>query len=215
MSDSKSEGMSPETAAVQAVCWSCRTNVDARALFCHVCGLIQPPRSIDHFSRLGIRQQFDIDLKELERQYFGFQRRFHPDRFATKTASERAFSLQHATALNEAYEVLRSPLSRGRYLLELLNRPVLAEGDHTVSDPGLLAEAMAMRESLADADGRAELDALAADVAAKTEDCLGSLATAFATVNLNAAARDVLRLGYLERLDDELHLRQVPTVGSA
>src|SRR5690349_1995429 len=98
-------------------CWSCKGPVASRALFCHTCGAVQAPGSTDHFTRLGLAPSFDIDDDKLEKQYLGFQRVLHPDRFAGKPAKERAIAEAQAVALNEAYETLDDPLKRATYLL--------------------------------------------------------------------------------------------------
>ncbi len=180
-----------------ASCWSCRGPVDRRALFCHTCGSIQPSRPVDHFARLAVRRAYDLDTTDLERQYFGFQRRFHPDRFAAKSATEKAHSLQHATSLNEAYETLMSPLGRARYLLDLFGRAVIEE--ETTSDPALLAEALEMRQALAEAPDAAAVVAIAAGAEAKMADCRSALSTAFATDDLDTAMELTLRLTYLDK----------------
>lgn len=42
----------------------------------------------------------------------------HPDRFATGTASEKRVAMQWSARANEAYRVLKDPLSRARYMCE-------------------------------------------------------------------------------------------------
>lgn len=204
-----SDGARPDVTTSTA-CWSCDGAVDLRAPFCHACGVIQPARPIDHFARLGVRRAFDVDLAELERQYFGFQRRVHPDRFANKPAAERAHSLQHSTSLNDAYETLKSPLPRTRYLLELLGRPMLDNDAHTIDDPELLEEAMEMREALADGTPAA-LSSLSAEAEAKIDVCCKEISAAFATDDLDGARGLTLRLTYLSKLGDEAksRLRQI------
>ena len=196
-----SDGAQPDASTLTA-CWSCDGAVDSGAPFCHFCGLIQPSRPIDHYARLGIRRAFDVDLPELERQYFGFQRRFHPDRFANKPAAERAHSLQHATSLNKAYETLKSPLTRANYLLELLGRPLLDDNAQTINDPALLMEAMEMRETLADGDTTA-LRALGAETETKIDVCCRELSAAFVTTDLEGARNLALRLTYLSKIAGE------------
>ncbi|MBM3502702.1 MAG: Fe-S protein assembly co-chaperone HscB [Alphaproteobacteria bacterium] len=201
---------SPENAPAPGAstpCWSCRTPVDARAPFCHACGTIQPPRAVDHFVRLGVKRQFDVDLRELERQYFGFQRRFHPDRFATKSAEERAFSLQHSTATNEAFETIRSPRRRAEYLLTLLGQPALPADAHTVGDPALLAEVLQLREALDESAEPRAMQRIAQDALARAEDCTRSIAAAFAAGNLAEAGKQTLWLAYLDKLADEIRAR--------
>jgi len=171
--------------------------------------LIQPSRPLDHFARLALRRDYDLDAADLERQYFGFQRRFHPDRFAGKSSTEKAHSLQHATSLNEAYETLKSPLHRARYLLELLGRAVIEE-DQTTSDPALLLEAMEMRETLAEARDRAAVAGIVADAETKIADCRSGLSTAFATDDLDTATELTLRLTYLEKFLHECKAHDKP-----
>src|SRR5579859_641726 len=92
-------------------CWSCKGPVDLAALFCPTCRAVQPPRALDHFARLGLPMAFEIDVAELDRRYFAAQRQLHPDRFATRTARERAISQSQAVELNAAYETLKDPLA--------------------------------------------------------------------------------------------------------
>ena len=59
--------------------------------------------------------------------YFALQRDLHPDRFATRSARERAISMQQSTTVNEAYRTLKAPLARAEYLLALAGHTVNAE----------------------------------------------------------------------------------------
>ena len=189
-------------------CWSCKGPVDARALFCHVCGAVQPPRAIDHFMRLALPAAFEVSLADLDRRYFGFQRYLHPDRFVAKSAKEKAISQQQAAALNESYEILKNPLPRAAHLLALKGKPLPGDGQ-TISDPGLLMEAMEAREALAEANDARQLKAVADRARADFEAGLKRLATAFAENDLEAARTAVLRLRYLEKFREELRARAI------
>jgi molecular chaperone HscB len=100
-------------------CWLCQKPVSTRALFCHHCGTIQPVRDIDHFARLGLERRIDIDMELMEHQYAAFSRTLDPQRFMIRGMGERSHAAKQLEALNEAYEVLREPLRRGRYWLNL------------------------------------------------------------------------------------------------
>lgn len=190
-------------------CWSCKGPISPRALFCSTCGAVQPPGDTDHFTRLGLRRAFVLDAAELDRQYFGFQRRLHPDRFATRSAREKALSQSQATALNEAYETLKDPLRRAVYLLRLAGRTVDIDQSATVTDPDLLMEAMEMREALADADTPDEVAVLAAQAEGEMEQCQADLAGAFAAADLDAAGRLTTRFKYLSKLAEEARSRKI------
>lgn len=190
-------------------CWSCKGPISPRALFCSTCGAVQPPGNTDHFTRLGLRRAYSLDPAELDRQYFGFQRRLHPDRFATRSPKERALSQSQATALNEAYETLKDPLKRAAYLLRLAGRTVDVDQAATVTDPELLMEAMEMREALAEADTADEVAVLAAQAEGEMAQCDIDLARAFAAQDFDAAGKLTTRLKYLGKLAEEARSRKI------
>ncbi|TAN74064.1 MAG: Fe-S protein assembly co-chaperone HscB, partial [Magnetospirillum sp.] len=176
--------------AVAAVvpCWSCKGPVASRALFCSVCGAVQGPGAIDHYTRLGMTPTFDVDLDELQRQYFGFQKRLHPDRFAAKSSREKALSQSQATALNEAYETLKDPLKRAAYLLNLLGHPVDLTACGTINDRELLMEQMEKREALSEATTPEQVAKLAMENESEVIACQCHISAAFNAANLEEAA---------------------------
>jgi molecular chaperone HscB len=190
-------------------CWSCKGPVAAQALFCHTCGAAQPPAQLDHFRRLGLEPDFDVDLDIVEKRYLGFQRAIHPDRFATKPAKERAFAERQAVALNEAYETLKDPLRRAAYLLGLNGVDAAVSKDETVRDPELLMEAMEAREALMDATSIDKVEKLQAKAGADAIAILSDLSKAFASDDLKAANRLTTRLKYLRKYLEETRTRRI------
>lgn len=184
-------------------CWSCRGPVASLALFCHTCGAVQPPRQVDHFARLGLSRGFEIDLADLDRRYFGLQRNLHPDRFARRTAKERAIAESQAASLNQAYETLKEPLARAAYLLELAGRRSAAAHAATVDDAELLSEAMENREALMEAEDGAAVDRIAVKAKASAEACLAELSQAFKGNDFEKADRLATRLRYWQKLGEE------------
>lgn len=183
-------------------CWSCRGPAPDAELFCPTCGALQPPLALDHFRRLGLERSYEVDRDELDRSYFRYQRLLHPDRFATRTAKERALSLQHATGVNDAYRTLGDPLRRAEYLLSLHGRTVNS-GAETIDDPDLLGESMARREALAQAEDSAAVETILAAASADGDACQGALAAAFAAGDIERAAKAAVRLRYLHKLAAE------------
>jgi molecular chaperone HscB len=189
-------------------CWSCKGPVREGALFCSTCQAVQPPGQVDHFRRLGIAETFDVDVDALEQEYFSLQRQLHPDRFATRTARERALSQQQATALNEAYETLKDPLRRADYLIHLRGTDVLPEGCNLVNDQELLMEAMELREALAEADTPDEVRALAHRAGDDIKECVDEMTKAFEVDDFESACRLSTRLKYLTKLAEETRARR-------
>lgn len=195
------------------VCWSCAQPLDADALFCAGCQAVQPPGQLDHFARLGLPRSFALDAAALDRAYFALQRRLHPDRFARKPPRERAISQQQAAALNEAYETLKNPVRRARYLAELDGVDLPGDG-RTIDDPALLMEAMEAREALAEADTVAAVQALeqkTRDERAAEIDTLGGL---FERADKGGIRHAILRLAYLDKFVEEARSRRL-NLGSA
>lgn len=104
----------------------------------------------DHFALFGMSPAFRVDATMLDKRFLEMQARVHPDRFAAAGEKERRLSLQWATRVNEAYQTLRNPLARARYLLELSGQAIDQESNSAMS-PEFLMEQMEWREAVAEA----------------------------------------------------------------
>lgn len=189
---------------VMKSCWSCKGPVQINALFCSTCKAVQGPAAVDHFARLNVAVTFDVDVPALDHLYFDLQRQLHPDRFATKSPKEKALSQQQATALNDAYEILKDPLKRADYMVHLSGINVFPEGCNLVRDQSILMEAMEMRERLAAADTMAELTAISKDTKGEIDDVVTSLSLAFRGDDIEGACQLTTRLKYLHKMMGEV-----------
>lgn len=109
--------LEPKREADGAACWSCG---DMRAAhFCQACGSLQPAVPTDYFSFFGLPRKLNIDLPGLEREFYQFSRKLHPDVFSQATPQEQEWSLQKSSQMNDAYRTLRDPIARTEYLLKL------------------------------------------------------------------------------------------------
>ncbi|MDR3300184.1 MAG: Fe-S protein assembly co-chaperone HscB, partial [Candidatus Accumulibacter sp.] len=104
----------------------------------------------DHFTLFGLTPSFRIDSLMLDKRFRELQARVHPDRFAHAGESERRVSLQWATRVNEAYQTLKNPLSRARYLLDRAGQGMDSENNMAMP-PEFLIEQMEWREAVAEA----------------------------------------------------------------
>lgn len=107
------------------------------------------PRS-DHFALFGLSREFRLDLSDLDSRYRDIQAQVHPDRFAHAGDAERRLSMQWSTHANEAYQTLKKPLARARYLLHLAGHDVEAE-NNTAMPADFLMEQMEWREAVMEA----------------------------------------------------------------
>ena len=140
----------------------------------------------------------------LERSYREIQSRVHPDRFAHAGDAERRASLQWTTRVNEAFEVLKNPVSRARHLLELHGVDVAFE-TNTAMPPEFLMQQMELRESLENAADAAGLDQLRKQLRQSRASLEKEIAQAIDVKRDYAGAAGLVRkLQFLEKLDSEI-----------
>src|SRR3954471_19792685 len=102
-----------EVNGTKASCWSCG---DMRAAhFCESCGSLQPALPTDFFSFFGLPRKLHVDTARLERDFYQFSRKLHPDVYARATGQEQDWSLQKTSQLNDAYRTLKDPIARTQY----------------------------------------------------------------------------------------------------
>ena len=101
----------------------------------------------DHFTLFGLPRAFAIDPQVLEAAWKRVATAVHPDRFASGSAAEKRVALQWSTQANEAWRVLRDPLSRARYLCELAGVDLQTE-TNTAMVPAFLMQQMEWHEAL-------------------------------------------------------------------
>jgi molecular chaperone HscB len=98
-------------------CWSC--GAMRAAHFCGSCGKVQPPAPVDYFTFFGLPPKLNIDVPMLEKDFYEFSRKLHPDLSARASSQEQQWSLEQSSLLNDAYRTLRDPIKRTQYLLRL------------------------------------------------------------------------------------------------
>jgi molecular chaperone HscB len=116
----------------------------------------------DYFSLFGLPRKLWIEMSTLEKKFLELSWKLHPDKFVNASAAEQEFSLKRSSDLNDAYRVLRDPVARVEYLLEL--EGMRKEGEHKQqAPPELLEEVFELNESL---DELREAKASGGDLAA-------------------------------------------------
>jgi molecular chaperone HscB len=101
----------------------------------------------DYFSLFGLPVCFKIDAGQLEQSRLAVVACVHPDRYATASPTERRVAMQWSAHANQAYQQLRDPLLRARYLCELAGIDLQTE-NNTCMDPDFLMQQMQWREQL-------------------------------------------------------------------
>jgi len=71
------------------------------------------------FELFKLPEKFQIDSEKLQQNYRSIQKEIHPDRFATSSENEKMQSMIKTTQINDAYQTLKSPIKRAKYILSL------------------------------------------------------------------------------------------------
>ena len=113
----------------------------------------------NYFELFGLAPSFSIELATFETNFRKIQSASHPDRFVTGTAAEKLSAMQLATLANEAYQTLKSPANRAKYLLELQGITAISD-TNTAMPTDFLMQQMEWREALEDAKAAKDIVAL-------------------------------------------------------
>lgn len=161
-----------------------------------------------YFELFGLPASYDLDTADLAGRYRELQRRFHPDRYATAPESERRLAVQMTAQINAAYQALRDPVARGRYLLGLQGVTTDEDTD-TRMDPAFLMQQMELREALDEArtatDRAARCQILQAQVESLMESRVADLRQALGNDAAGPQARALVReMQFLQKLTQEI-----------
>ncbi|PRQ09972.1 Fe-S protein assembly co-chaperone HscB [Enhygromyxa salina] len=165
--------------------------------------------ALDHFARLGLDRAWRLDRSALEDAYLARSRRYHPDRHAVADASTRRAALEHSSAINEAYQVLRDRVRRAEYLVKLAGVDLDSSDPQTGAphpEQSFLIEMIERRERLeaVTAGGEAALEQLREEVDDELEQVFDAGVAALERGDTGAAAGAFVHRRYLQRFSDEV-----------
>lgn len=141
---------------------------------------------MNYFELLALPIAFEISFAELEKNYFAAQRQYHPDRFVSKPSVEKQAAMQRSVDINQAYQTLKDPLTRARYLLKLQGILVGTDNDTVKPSQALLMEVMEWRE-----EGNVDTG--------EQEKSIQRITQHYKKQDWQAMATETLRLGYIEK----------------
>lgn len=164
-----------------------------------------------HFELFALPERYVLDEAQLQERYRELQRATHPDKFASAGDQERRIAMQKAAQVNEAYEVLRDPVRRGFYLLELRGH-IIEQEKSTTRDTGFLMRQMEFRESLDDVRNQPEPLQALANLRANVNNQMDALKTELASIldakpneQQSVAVDMVLKMQFFNRLFNEIN----------
>lgn len=163
--------------------------------------------SQNYFELFGLPAAYALDRERLDSAYRELQNRVHPDKFASKPEAEQRVAMQWATKVNEAYQTLKQPITRGAYLLQLQGIDPMSAHDTSIA-PAFLMQQMEWREAIdaaRHARDMAALDHLQVELNAAYRAVDKELADSLDVDNNPAAATQAVRnLKFMDKLLAEI-----------
>jgi len=160
----------------------------------------------NYFELFDLETSFFISDSNLKDSYRREIARFHPDKFASKTDSEKLQALQNTSLLNTAFEMIKSPLNRASYLLNLNGVDPFDEKD-TAMDHDFLISQIELREELEVIESKTDtgklddfIDRIESHVQSKVESISNAFKGNSDTLEIK---KDVRELKFYEQLAKE------------
>ena len=160
----------------------------------------------NYFELFDLETSFFISDSNLKDSYRREIARFHPDKFASKTDSEKLQALQNTSLLNTAFEMIKSPLNRASYLLKLDGVDPFDEKD-TAMDHDFLISQIELREELEVIESKTDtgklddfIDRIESHVQSKVELISNAFKDTSDTLEIK---KDVRELKFYEQLAKE------------
>jgi molecular chaperone HscB len=164
---------------------------------------------MNYFELYNLPEQFAIDLIKLKEHYQTLQKLTHPDRFTTASEQQKRLYLTKNSQVNDAYSVLKSPVTRGEHLLIVRGVELPSEQD-TVGDVEFLMDQMEWRESLEDAGTEEALEKLVTDnfdVLVAQEKVICELLSPNRDEDNLAAAQELAKMKFMLKLANEIETK--------
>jgi molecular chaperone HscB len=166
-----------------------------------------PDPGQNYFELFGLKPVFDIDAAELRAIQQRLQATHHPDRHVSASPADRRASVQMASWINQAFETLRDPVKRSRYLLEI-NGADMPDESATTGDAEFLMEQLELREAV---EGCREDDRpldCCARIETRLEQRAGELAAEFVdnleAGRLDQAVESSRKMQFIQRIQHQL-----------
>jgi molecular chaperone HscB len=164
---------------------------------------------ISKFKKIKKREiNFKINQKNIDLEYKNLLKQLHPDNFETKPKEERILSERYASLINLAYDTLKNPVSRAKYMVfyKIIKLKLLGENvDQENTPKEFLLEMLDLMEETQnenDLDALKEIEKVNNKNIEEIEDLIDNN---FLKCNLVDAKKNVSILNYYCRLKSLLY----------
>jgi molecular chaperone HscB len=161
----------------------------------------------NHFQKFNFQESFDLDLDILEEKYLSFQQLFHPDKLIGKSKVEQVNLEHNSVLINEAYEVLKSPLKRAIYLLDKQGININHDSCHIKPDHETLIENLELRETIFETPDKEKLSEIRKSCSSQIKLILKQAKEDFNNNSFEKCALELIKAKYLDKSLIEIKLK--------
>lgn len=160
------------------------------------------------FNLFKLEQKLIINEGQLKREYMRLQRSIHPDRFVNSDSESQDRVLRISSLVNEAYETLRHPYKRAKYLLSLSMGKSQEELDRSLDslkmDDQFLARMMELREQAELSKSHDSLVRISAEIEDELTDLMVKMSASFKESDTKTLLEQLGKLKFLGNLHVKL-----------
>ena len=155
--------------------------------------LLEP---LNHFQKFNLETSFQIDLTDLEVRYLKLQQQFHPDTSRDQTEAEI-----NSILINQAYHILKNPIKRAIYLLQL--QGINIESETSIVKPSIenLTFIMELREEiLENQNNQIAIDLIKQKIKKLIADEMPKIEALLTQNQYQIAAQNLIKIKYLDKI---------------
>lgn len=165
--------------------------------------------SQNYFQLFNLDTTFEIDTALLNQRYRDIQHQIHPDRFAGKGDQDQRLAVQFAAFINGAFQCLKQPLERAKYLLKLKGVDINLDSQSHFDNAFLMTQ-IELREQLENVTSQkqpqAAMDQLQQQVVGKIDELAKIFVTAYGQGNDKQAIDAVVKWQFLAKLQRDIQV---------
>ncbi len=151
---------------------------------------------LNHFQKFDLESSFQINLPELEKKYLQLQQQFHPDTAADQTEAEI-----NSILVNQAYKILKNPIKRAIYLLQLQNINIDSEECEIKPSQENLVLIIGIREEILESENDSiKIEEIKQNIKKLIAEEMPQIADLFAKKHYQIAAQKLIKVKYLDKI---------------
>lgn len=165
---------------------------------------------LNYFELFQLPVSCELNVDELSSRSRALLREFHPDRFIGDSECQKRLSVQYSAYINDAYIILKSPLSRYIYMLQMADHKLDMEYGVPM-DSSFLIEQMTLRESVAEIREQASQEERLHNLMSQVADSLEGFRNEFSKLwesghkdDLDQAKIVVCKMQFMDKIKYEL-----------